>query len=115
MVKRLCAVAYLIFSTCLVGCDGPAELRPKNPPVGVPVDATWAGGADGGAYIKCSFDADRKVDSCSVWNDFTGYSSGPHDYLLVKEHRAAMNSELQYIGAGGDSIFLQHGLVLQRR
>jgi hypothetical protein len=98
-----------------VGCDGPVELRPKNRPANVPVDAIWAGGADGGAYIKCSVDSVRHVDSCSVWNDFTGESTGPHDYLLVKEHRAAMNSELQYTGAGGGSIFLQNGLVLQSR
>jgi hypothetical protein len=34
------------------------------------------------------------------------------DYRLVKENRAANASELKFLGAAGDSIYLQNGLVL---
>jgi hypothetical protein len=57
----------------------------------------------------------RNVDRCSIWNDFTGQSTGPEDYMLLREHRAATDSELQYTGAANDSIFLQHGMILRRR
>jgi hypothetical protein len=83
--------------------------------VGNIIDAVWAGGADGGAYIKCTVDAVGNVDRCSIWNDFTGQSTGPQDYMLLRDHRAATDSELQYTGAANDSIFLQHGMILRRR
>ena len=115
MVNRLAAAVYLVLSTSLVSCGKPAELRPQHRPAEVPIDAVWAGGADGGAYIKCTVDAVRNVDRCSIWNDFTGQSIGPQDYVLLRENRAATESELQYTGAATDSIFLQHGMILRRR
>jgi hypothetical protein len=108
-------VAVCLVSVCLLACGKPAELRPDHRPIGVPSDAVWAGGADGGAYIKCTADSTRNVDRCSVWNDFTGASTGPHDYSLFKEHRAAKDLELEYTGAVNDSIYLRNGLILQRR
>jgi hypothetical protein len=94
---------------------GPAELKPTKRPAGVPADAVWAGGADGGAYILCSLDGARGVDRCSVWNDYTGKTDGPGDYQLEKEHRAATNAELKFTGAANELIFLQNGLVLRRQ
>jgi hypothetical protein len=80
------------------GCDRSASLEPKKRPPGVPSEAVWAGGADGGAYVHCAIDRQNNVDKCTVWNDFTGESvSG--DYVLLKEHRAATESELKFTGA----------------
>jgi hypothetical protein len=115
MVNRLATAVYLVLSISLVSCGKPAELRPPHRPAEVPIDAVWAGGADGGAYIKCTVDAVRNVDRCSIWNDFTGKSTEPEDYMLLREHRAATDYELQYTGAANDSIFLQHGMILRRR
>jgi hypothetical protein len=111
--QRACLVSIGVFAATIsfLSC-GPSELRPARKPSGVPVDAVWAGGADGGAYIRCSIDLDRDVDRCTIWNDYTGQTAGPHDYRLQKEHRAARASELKFLGAGGESIFLQNGLIL---
>jgi len=98
----------------LLAC-GPAELKPAKRPAGVPADAVWAGGADGGAYIQCSFDVARDVDRCSVWNDYTGKTAGPANYRLEKEHRAATVAELKFTGAVNQLIFLHGGLVLRRQ
>ncbi|HTF70148.1 MAG TPA: hypothetical protein VK638_46465 [Edaphobacter sp.] len=98
----------------LLSC-GPAELRPARRPSAVPGDAVWAGGADGGAYIKCTYDVARDVDRCSVWNDYTGQTDGPGDYRLEKQHRAATASELKFTGAVNEFIYLQNGLTLKRQ
>lgn len=89
-----------------------AETREKAPS-GVPADAVWAGGADGGAYVRCSLDKERGLDKCIVWNDFNGETDGLKDYRLEKEHRAASVDELKFTGAVNDLIFLQNGLVLK--
>lgn len=96
------------------GCD-PHSLEPKTRPPGVPSDALWAGGADGGAYVRCTVDNIRNVNLCTVWNDNTGYSSGPSSYRLGEQNRSATLSELRIIGAGGDFIYLQGGLILKRQ
>lgn len=98
----------------LLSCQ-PAELRPAKKPAAVPDDAVWAGGADGGAYMRCSVDAAHNVDRCTVWNDFTGETSGPADYRLSKHHRAATASELKFTGAVNNDIYLQNGLILERQ
>jgi hypothetical protein len=111
--RRLLAigVAVLILSTC--GC-GPAELRPKTRPQGVPSDALWAGGADGGAYVRCTVDPARNANLCSVWNDYTGDLVESGYYRLQKEGRAATLSELHFSGADlGGSIYLEGGLILE--
>jgi hypothetical protein len=101
---------FLVLVSPLLSCGHPAE--PAKRPSGVPADAVWAGGEDGGAYIQCVVDMAHNRDTCKVWNDYTGASSGWGDYRLVKENRAASASELKFAGAGGDSIYLQNGLVL---
>ena len=111
-VTRVPVAAFLCF--VLLSC-GPAELRPEKKPAAVPDDATWAGGADGGAYMRCSVDAAHDVDRCTVWNDFTGQTRGAADYRLGKQRRAASTSELKFAGAGGNNIYLQNGLVLERQ
>ena len=88
--------------------------EPKVRPPKVPSSAVWAGGADGGRYIRCLVDAKRNVDVCEVWNDYTGWSAGPADYQFENEHRAATEAELKFLGAANDSIFLANGRVLKR-
>jgi hypothetical protein len=110
-MKRFANFIVISVLAWLTACsDG--RLEPKVRPSNVPSSAVWAGGADGGAYLRCSVDAKRNVDLCEVWNDNTGYSAGQRDYQLEKEHRAATNSELKFLGAANDSIYLAGDRVL---
>jgi len=118
MLKSAFSLAML-FGTLFVilsatGC-GPYSLEPKTRPPGVPSDALWVGGADGGAYVRCAVDNIRDVDLCTVWNDNNGYSRGPGSYRLEQANRAATPSELKFIGAANDSIYLEGGLILKRQ
>ena len=105
-------VAMLMAVLSAMGC-GPCSLEPKTRPPGVPNDAVWAGGGDGGAYVRCTVDNIRDVNLCSVWNDYTGYTSGVSSYKLRPQNRAAKLSELRILGAVDDSIYLQGGLILK--
>jgi hypothetical protein len=97
------------------GCRQPASWEPKTRPSGVPSDARWVGGADGGAYVRCSVDAAHDVNPCSVWNDYTGKLVESGNYRLLKEGRAAKESELRITFPDfGGLIYLQGGLILKR-
>jgi hypothetical protein len=98
----------------LLACRQPASFEPKPRPSSVPSDALWAGGADGGAYVRCTVDVIQDVNLCTVWNDYTGRSSGLGRYRLEKENRAATESELKITGATTEFIYLQGGLALKR-
>ena len=73
------------------------------------------GGADGGAYVRCSVDREHDVNKCSVWNDHNGALIESGNYRLRGENRAATESELHvsFPDVGG-LIYLEGGLVLQR-
>jgi hypothetical protein len=97
----------------LSGCGPAAPLKIR--PSGVPSDALWVGGADGGAYVRCTVDYVLDVNPCSVWNDYTGQLGESGNYRLDKENRAATQSELKISFPDfGGSIYLEHGLVLKR-
>jgi hypothetical protein len=113
-VKVLIWIGTFFLMLNLLACRQPASLEPKTRPSGVPGDAVWAGGADGGAYVRCTADVIHDVNLCTVWNDYTGGSIGPGKYRLEKENRAATVSELRITGAVNEFIYLQGGLVLKR-
>ena len=72
--------------------------RPYPPPrpSGVPAQAVWAGGMDGGSYILCDISSSRDVNHCTVWNDSTGRMEEEGDYRLLYKNRAATRDELQF-------------------
>ena len=84
-------------------------------PSGVPSDAEWVGGADGGVYIRCIADITKNVDHCELWDDYTGEGVSA-DYQVRGQARAAKERELNgkkspdYIG----HIYLANGIVLDR-
>ena len=100
---------------CLAACRT-GTLEPKVRPASVPNYAIWVGGADGGAYVFCTVNRQRNVNTCKVWNDFTGQLIEHGDYRLVRENRAANETELKisFPDLGG-KIYLANGLVLQRQ
>jgi hypothetical protein len=81
------------------------------------MNASWVGGADGGAYVLCVLDKKVNVDKCSVWNDYTGQLVESGAYLIISQKRPATESELLNISfpdfAG--AIYLKNGLVLRRQ
>ena len=108
-------IALFVAMLDLLGCHKPASLEPKIRPANVPQDAIWAGGADGGAYVRCGVDISRKVNPCTVWNDYTGNIVESGDYILTNQARAAVQAELRIAAADfGGHIYLQNGLVLKR-
>ena len=76
--------------------------------------AVWAGGADGGCYVRCSVDVQRNVNRCEVWNDYTGELVASGDYQISHEHRAATTAELKYSGAVNQFIYLADGRTLEQ-
>jgi hypothetical protein len=67
------------------------------------------------AYIQCSVDGTQNVNHCTLWNDNTGDSQSA-DFRLLKEERAASESELVYEGGTlsylGGQIWLKSGKIL---
>jgi hypothetical protein len=111
-MRALILVTSFALALASTSCSD-ATLEPKNRPAGVPPNAKWAGGADGGAYIWCEFDAPRDVDRCAVWNDYTCQIVEQGDYRLLKEGRAATREELDFRWADfGGWIGLKDNKVL---
>ena len=77
---------------------------------GVPIDAVWAGGVDGGAWILCKAVESRNY--CSVYNDHTGNIWARGYFLLRGEKRGVSERELTYNSFDGESIHLTDGRSL---
>jgi hypothetical protein len=78
-----------------LGLCGFCDYSPAHRPTGVPANAIWTGGPDGGSYISCGIDKDRGVNPCTVWNDYTGEVI-VSDFWISGEDRAAMPNELKF-------------------
>jgi hypothetical protein len=94
----------------------PRPTAPKYRPYGVPPDAVWVGGADGGAYVKCGIDRVVNVNRCEVWNESTGQLAEAGEYILRGHARAATEDELRTISFPdfGGHIYLSNSMVLDR-
>ena len=112
-----------LFAICLqAACT--ASYEPKRA-AGVPKEAVWAGGADGGAWILCEArNAEGTRYFCRVFNDFSGKEWAAGEYVLRKsewnrEQHKAIYSEvaefrqgLKYDSYDGSVIYLADSLVL---
>lgn len=110
--KAFLLTAISVLLAALFSCHRAASLEPTRRPSGVPGTAVWAGGADGGAYIKCTVNKDRNVNPCTVWNDYTGQVAESGEFRLARENRAATVAELRFRGVAGGVIFLEGNLML---
>jgi hypothetical protein len=103
----------LVAVSALVSC-GYRKVPPDRPP-GVPSQAVWAGGLDGGSFILCDVDSERDVDNCTVYNEDTGQVIDRGAFKLRAENRAARAEELKYAWADwGGMIGLADQRVLKR-
>ncbi len=102
----------IIVAAGLAGCY---RKFPPDRPAGVPSEAVWAGGLDGGSFILCDVDPSRKVNKCTVYDDSAGQIMERGDFRLKAEDRAASAAELTYAWADrGGTIGLADGRVLKR-
>ena len=100
----------LSLSVFHAGCQ---RAYPPAKPEGVPSEAVWAGGPDGGSFVFCDVDSRKGVNHCKVWNDVNGQLVESGEYRLLKEGRAAEPSELAYAWADRAGwIGLKGGFVL---
>jgi len=96
-----------------LSCAGRTHPRPE----GVPPDAVWAGGVDGGNWITCTANAKDDFNQCTVYHDYTGEVRLSAEFVLEAEVRAATQAELvfSYADVGHKTIILEGGKKLVLR
>jgi len=104
------AAVNLLAALCLVGCY--SHVSPPPRPQGVPTDAVWAGGSDGGSFIRCEFDASSAMDFCSIFNDHTGQLDAQGKYGVSGKSKPQDVARFEYSGFDGHRIYLRDGSVL---
>jgi hypothetical protein len=88
---------------------------PPPRPVGVPVDAVWAGGADGGAFIRCVAVGQERANTfeCVVFGDRDGEVVGRGRFVTRPTFHVSL-AELRrsYAAFDGSLILLANGVAL---
>jgi hypothetical protein len=110
-VSRIGITSAVLLTLALshVACYRP---YPPNKPTGVPPDAVWAGGMDGGGWVLCSAPS-AEYNECTIYDE-EGRTQGPARYILKGTGTAANADQLRYTYVTGKAIGLQGGLELQR-
>lgn len=115
-------ILWLLFFIVLVsGCSNEKALHEKTE--GVPADAVWVCGVDGGIWIDCVSKDNEKYD-CEIYNDSTGELLAAGTYFLrkvvldetedVPDFRSVPHLPLdfRYKMWDGDIIYLDYGFAL---
>jgi hypothetical protein len=83
----LCASSWpaLLASLLAVACHNPTP-RPPPRASGVPIDAVWAGGVDGGDWLRCVMRGKEPAAffDCDVYSDQTGHVIASGSYSLAR-------------------------------
>lgn len=82
-------------------------------PESVPQSAAWIGGVDGGAWIECSLDNEKRANWCTAWSDQTGAVWARTYFVLRDSGEPVPESELRYSGFSGTYIELADGRVME--
>jgi hypothetical protein len=107
---RTTAMLLLLSLFAVTSCM--EHVSPPPRPKGVPADAVWAGGADGGSFIKCSFDPSAGLNFCTVYNDFTGKIEAEGRFAISGPARPEDVTEFSFSGFDGKKIYLKDGSIL---
>lgn len=99
-------LARALVALTLVSCR---PSPPPRPPL-VPPSAVWAGGVDGGSWVRCT-KAEPAVYDCTVWDDYVGSTRAAGLFRLVQS-AAGGDSALTYSGFDGTTIYLTHGKLV---
>ena len=102
-------ILMLMLSLFRCGCY---RAYPPARAKGVPSEAVWAGGLDGGGWVHCSTPSPG-FNQCTIYDE-EGRSLGPARYTLRNTGRAAKPEELKYRYVTGEAIGLEGGLELAR-
>jgi hypothetical protein len=105
---RRATVAWLLASF-QVGCYRP---YPPTKPDGVPAEAVWAGGLDGGGWVLCSTPS-PSYNECTIYDE-EGRTHGPRRYVLGQTGLAAKPNQLRYTYLTGEAIGLEGNIELKR-
>ena len=109
-MKRRPLILIIVTALFVVSCSRQPSPPPR--PNGVPADALWAGGSDGGSFIKCDFDSATALDVCSVFNDHTGETEARGQYRVDGRSKAQDAARFEYSAFDGKRIYLKDGSVL---
>jgi hypothetical protein len=104
---------------CVAACQ-PAPRLPPPRPAGVPSDAVWVGGVDGGDWLRCVFRGkDPAIYDCDVYSDQTGRLTASGMYTLVRCDPAgrcqpvtSLKSRTDYRAYDGVTIHLREPYAL---
>ncbi len=104
----------LVCSLAILGCTTPSPVSAPKRPAGVPADALWSGGADGGVFLRIAKKAGspRLVYDVVVYNDFTGevWFKGPMTLSAPGELEARSLREPKTFGGwDGTLLYLADG------
>lgn len=100
----------ILFILVGLGCMKRTHEPPR--PKQVPSEAVWAGGADGGSFIACTFDEKSGSLFCKIYNDFSGVLVAEGHYNSGRLSRPIDTNKLKFSGFDGKRIYLSDGLVL---
>jgi len=103
-------VLLLFFLVIVTSCMN--HVSPPPRPKGVPADAVWAGGADGGSFIKCYYEPSTRLNFCTVYNDFTGKIEAEGRFTIRGSMRPEDVSQFSFSGFDGKKIYLKDGSIL---
>lgn len=106
------AIRILLMLTVIsvAGCSSKVSAPAR--PNGVPANAIWVGGADGGSFITCSYDPRSAVNLCTVYNDHTGQIEAEGPFKITGPTGPADVDGFQYSAFDGREIYLSDGSVL---
>jgi hypothetical protein len=119
--RLVCLVASLIGVSAAPGCKleiEQGEVEPPPRPQGVPKNALWAGGADGGVFLIVRPVGPSQPDtySAEIYNDHSG--SRVHRGLLrlepTRDAPFAVGEAASYSGWDGQALHLTDGRRLVR-
>jgi hypothetical protein len=99
----------------LVACQQSSQLEPPPRPRGVPANALWAGGLDGGDFILLSPAKAAGIFSARIYNDHSGELDFSGDLRLSKPSTAPIdvNDAKSYSGWDGETLHLRDGRSLK--
>jgi len=106
---RLTYAAAIVLG--LVACQNTPPARPA----GVPTDAVWAGGVDGGNWLRCRWEGKEPAAFfwCEIYSDFSGDVVARGTYVLAERTDAgqwktlsSLQPALDYEGFDGVVIYL---------
>jgi hypothetical protein len=108
MVVRLATVGFVVATLVLSGCR--KHPSPPRRASGIPADATWAGGVDGGSWAVCKPTPAGVL--CTIYDENTG-EVWARGHFRDAHGAPVVASEIVFDGYDGQSVQLKNGRTLE--